>query len=234
MKTETTPTCTDARTPGPLTLPLLVMTVLFCASLIVANIVEIKTVDIGIATITAGLVVFPVTYLINDCVVEVYGFRTARMVIWLGFAMNLFVTLILQVAIWLPGSPDWEAQQAMETIYGTVPRILVASFTAFVCGSMVNAQVMSRMKLVSGGRNFSLRAIVSTVLGEGCDSVIFFPLAFGGTLPWSVITTLIVTQTLMKTLYEILILPITLRVVAWLKRLEGLDTYDTGIRYTWW
>lgn len=234
MKTETTPTCTDARTPGHLTLPLLVMTVLFCASLIVANIVEIKTVDIGIATITAGLVVFPVTYLINDCVVEVYGFRTARMVIWLGFAMNLFVTLILQVAIWLPGSPDWEAQQAMETIYGTVPRILVASFTAFVCGSMVNAQVMSRMKLASGGRNFSLRAIVSTVLGEGCDSVIFFPLAFGGTLPWSVITTLIITQTLMKTLYEILILPITLRVVAWLKRLEGLDTYDTGIRYTWW
>lgn len=234
MKTKTTPTCTNARTPGPLTLPLLVMTVLFCASLIVANIVEIKTVDIGIATITAGLVVFPVTYLINDCVVEVYGFRTARMVIWLGFAMNLFVTLILQVAIWLPGSPDWEAQQAMETIYGTVPRILVASFTAFVCGSMVNAQVMSRMKLASGGRNFSLRAIVSTVLGEGCDSVIFFPLAFGGTLSWSVITTLIVTQTLMKTLYEILILPITLRIVAWLKRLEGIDTYDTGIRYTWW
>ncbi|MDE7396401.1 MAG: queuosine precursor transporter [Muribaculum sp.] len=218
----------------PLTLPLLVMTVLFCSSLIVANIVEIKTVDIGFITITAGLLVFPVTYLINDCVVEVYGFRMARLVIWLGFAMNLFVTIVLQVAIWLPGSPDWTAQQAMQTIYGTVPRILAASFLAFVCGSFVNARVMSRMKIWSDGRNFSLRAIISTVLGEGCDSIIFFPLAFAGTLPWNVIATLIVSQTFLKTIYEILILPLTVRTVRWLKRLEGLDTYDHGVRYTWW
>jgi hypothetical protein len=224
------------RTPGPLTLPLMVMTVLFCASLIVANIVEIKTVDIGIATITAGLVVFPVTYLINDCVVEVYGFRMARMVIWLGFAMNLFVTIVLQIAIALPGSESWTAQEAMETIYGTVPRILAASFLAFVCGSMVNAQVMSRMKVMSKGRHFSLRAIVSTIFGEGSDSLIFFPLAFGGTLPWSVIVSLILTQTVLKTAYEIIILPVTLRVVAWLKRVEGLDTYDddANMKYSWW
>ncbi len=222
------------RSATPLTLPLLVMTVLFCSSLIVANIVEIKTVDIGFITITAGLLVFPVTYLINDCVVEVYGFRMARMVIWLGFAMNLFVTIILQIAIWLPGSPDWTAQQAMQTIYGTVPRILAASFLAFVCGSFVNARVMSRMKIWSDGHNFSLRAIISTVLGEGCDSVIFFPLAFAGTLPWSVIVSLIVSQTFLKTFYEILILPLTVRTVRWLKRLEGLDTFDHGVRYTWW
>lgn len=224
----------NKRLSASLTVPLLVLTVLFCSSLIVANIVEIKTVDIGVATITAGLIVFPITYLINDCVVEVYGFRVARMVIWLGFAMNLFVTLILQLALWLPGSPEWALQQSMEAIYGTVPRILAASFAAFVCGSMVNARVMSRMKVLTGGRNFSLRAILSTVLGEGCDSVVFFPLAFGGTLPWDVILSLIVSQTLLKTLYEILVLPLTIRVVRWLKRLEGLDTYDHAVSYGWW
>ncbi len=149
------------------TLPFLVLTVLFCVCLIVSNLIEIKTVDIGFATITAGMVVFPLSYIINDCIVEVYGFRKARTVIWLGFAMNLLVTLFLQFAILLPGADSWQSQDAMEAVYGTVPRILGASFVAFLCGSMVNALVMSKMKVASGGRHFSLRAIVSTLWGEG-------------------------------------------------------------------
>ena len=118
------------------TLPFLVLTVLFCVCLIVSNLIEIKTVDIGFATITAGMVVFPLSYIINDCIVEVYGFRKARTVIWLGFAMNLLVTLFLQFAILLPGADSWQSQDAMEAVYGTVPRILGASFVAFLCGSM--------------------------------------------------------------------------------------------------
>ena len=210
------------------------LTVLFCVCLIVSNLIEIKTVDIGFATITAGMVVFPLSYIINDCIVEVYGFRKARTVIWLGFAMNLLVTLFLQFAILLPGADSWQSQDAMEAVYGTVPRILGASFVAFLCGSMVNALVMSKMKVASGGRHFSLRAIVSTLWGEGTDSIIFFPLAFGGILPWREIVSLIVAQALLKTAYEIVILPVTLKVVKKLKSIESTDTYDRGISYSWW
>ncbi len=215
-------------------MPFLVLTVLFCVCLIVSNLIEIKTVDIGFATITAGMVVFPLSYIINDCIVEVYGFRKARTVIWLGFAMNLLVTLFLQFAILLPGADSWQSQDAMEAVYGTVPRILGASFVAFLCGSMVNALVMSKMKVASGGRRFSLRAIVSTLWGEGTDSIIFFPLAFGGILPWREIVSLIVAQALLKTAYEIVILPVTLKVVKKLKSIESTDTYDRGISYSWW
>ncbi len=216
------------------TLPFLIFTVVFCVCLIVANLVEIKTVDVGFTTITAGMVVFPLSYIINDCIVEVYGFRKARMVIWLGFAMNFFVTVMLQLAIILPGAGEWQSQAAMEAIYGGVPRILTASFIAFVCGSMVNALVMSKMKVASNGRYFSLRAILSTVFGEGADSLIFFPLAFWGVLPADVIVELIMAQTCLKTLYEIIILPVTIRVVRYIKRIERLDTFDTNIRYSWW
>lgn len=212
----------------------MVLTLLFCVCLIVANLVEIKTVDIGFATVTAGMAVFPISYIINDCIVEVYGFRRARMVIWLGFMANLLVTLILQLAIALPGDASWHGQEAMEAIYGGVPRILAASFVAFVCGSMVNALVMSRMKVMSGGRHFSVRAIVSTLLGEGADSVLFFPIAFGGVLQWDVILELIVAQTALKTAYEILILPVTVRVVKRVKRIESIDVFDRGISYSWW
>ena len=122
----------------------------------------------------------------------------------------------------------------MQAVYGNVPRILAGSFLAFICGSMVNAWVMSRMKVASGGRNFSLRAIVSTLWGEGTDSIIFFPIAFGGILSWSEIAHLIVVQALLKTLYEVLILPVTIMLVKRLKRIESLDTYDEGVTFSLW
>ena len=198
----------------------LLLTVLFCVFLIVSNLMEIKTVDLGPLTITAGVIVFPLSYIISDCIVEVYGLARAKMVIWLGFAMNLLVSLLLQLGLWLPGSASWTGQEAMELIFGAVPRIFVASFVAFLCGSMVNAYVMNRMKIASQGRNFSLRAIVSTLWGEGVDSLIFFPIAFGGVLPWREIVALIVTQALLKTVYEIIVLPVTRVAVGRLRRLE--------------
>ncbi len=213
----------------------LILTVVFCICLVVANLMEIKTVSIGPLALTAGVVVFPLSYIISDCIVEIYGFRRARFVIWLGFSMNLLVCALLQLGLWLPGDAQWHGQEAMELIFGAVPRILLASFTAFICGSMVNAYVMSRMKAGrEGTRGFSARAIISTLWGEGTDSCIFFPLAFAGTLPWPVIGSLIVTQTLIKTLYERMILPVTLRVVRRLKAIEGHDADDTGISYKWW
>lgn len=216
----------------------LVLAVLFCVCLIVANLMEIKTVAVGPIVITAGVIVFPFSYIINDCLVEVYGFGRARFVIWLGFAMNLLVTLLLQVGIWLPGDGQWTLQPAMEAIFGATPRIFIASFIAFLCGSMVNAYVMSRMKLRDGpSRGFSLRAILSSLLGEGIDSLIFFPIAFAWVLPLSNIVALIITQTLLKTLYEILILPVTIRVVARLRRIEH-DNLSSSLTppktYKWW
>lgn len=213
----------------------LLLSVLFCVCLIVSNLMEIKTVNVAGLTLTAGVVVFPISYIISDCIVEIYGFQRARFVIWIGFAMNLLVSLLLQIGLWLPGDAQWHGQQAMSMIYGAVPRIMVASFTAFLCGSMVNAYVMSRMKIGhEGTRGFSARAIISTLWGEGVDSFIFFPIAFAGTLPWDSILSLIITQTLLKTAYEILILPITLRIVRRLRAIEGHEASDKNISYKWW
>ena len=213
----------------------MLLAVTFCVCLIVSNLMEIKTVDLGPLTITAGVIVLPISYILNDCIVEVYGFGKARLVIWLGFGMNMLVSLLLQLGVWLPGAESWTQQEAMATIFGAVPRIFAASFIAFLCGSMVNAYVMSKMKIASGGRKFSLRAIVSSLWGEGVDSVIFFPIAFGGVLAWSEIGMLIVTQTLLKTLYEILILPVTMKVVKMLRDHEGGDVTDTPeTSYKWW
>lgn len=226
----------DAQRARPSVTPLfLSLTVIFCVCLIVSNLMEIKTFCLGPLTLTAGVVVFPLSYIINDCIVEIYGFRKARLVIWLGFAANLLVTLLLQIGIWLPGTPEWQHQDAMEALFGAVPRILFASFTAFLCGSMVNAYVMSRMKLRSGLKGFSARAIVSTLFGESVDSAVFFPIAFAGTLSWHTIFILMATQAVLKTLYEIIVLPLTLYIVGKLRDIERVDLdIDRGISYKWW
>ena len=198
----------------------LLLSATFCVCIILSNLIELKTIDVGWFTITAGFIVFPITYIINDCVTEIYGFAKARLMIWMGFAASVFVTVMLQLAIMLPGGADWHHQEAMEAIYGSVPRIMGASFAAFLCGSMVNAWVMARMKRADGDRRFSLRAIVSSLLGEGIDSIIFFPIAFGGIVGTETLISLIVTQTLLKTFYEILVLPLTIQAVKALRRIE--------------
>ena len=215
-------------------LPFVVLAMMFSVFLILANLMEVKVVKIGILTATAGLSVFPISYIINDCIVEVYGFAKARFVIWMGFLLNMIFVMFLQVCIALPSDPSWTAQAAVEQVFGNTPRILLGSFVAFIVGSMVNAQVMSRMKVRDGGKRFSLRAIMSTVFGESADSLIFFPIAFAGMLPLATIVTLVWTQVMLKTLYEIIALPITIRVVKLLKRVEGADVTDVNVDYKWW
>lgn len=209
--------------------------VMFCTFLILANIMEVKVVNLCGFTATAGLLVFPVSYIINDCVVEVYGFSRARLVVWLGFLMNLIVVLFLQLAVALPCDPSFDGQDAVVRIFGSTPRILAGSFIAFICGSLVNAYVMSRMKVMTKGRGFSLRAILSTLFGESVDSMIFFPIAFYGVLPLATIINLIWTQAVLKTVYEVLILPVTIIVVKWVKKHEKIDVFDSkDIDYSWW
>ena len=185
----------------------------------------------GPISITGGIIVFPISYIINDCVCEVWGYRKTRMLIWLGFFMNFLFVVFAAICDAIPGAPYWDNDAGFHAIFGLAPRITAASFLAFVVGSFANAYVMSRMKVSSQGRNFSLRAIMSTILGETADSLIFFPLALGGVVPNSELPVLILSQIVLKTLYEILILPVTIQVVRFTKRHEGIDEYDKNINY---
>lgn len=212
-------------------LPFFVLGVLFCVCLIMANLLEVKLVALGPVSATAGLIIFPISYIINDCIAEVWGFRKARLIIWIGFLMNFLAVVFVQLAILLPAASYWDGQAAFASVFGSTWRILLASFIAFLVGSFLNAYVMSRMKLRDGGRRFSVRAILSTVVGESADSMLFFPIAFLGVVPLAELGWLIVTQALLKTLYEILILPVTVRVVRYVKRIDGSDVYDEGISY---
>ena len=197
--------------------------ILFCVCLITANVLETKQMAFGPVTITGGLLVFPVSYIINDCVCEVWGFRRARLLIWVGFAMNFLFVMFGALADAIPGAPYWDNDEGFHAVFGLAPRVAAASFVAFLVGSFINAYVMSRMKMSQGGRHFSVRAVVSTVLGESADSVVFFPLALSGVVPMSQMPSLIISQVVLKTLYEVLALPLTIRVVGITKRHEGED-----------
>lgn len=222
--------------PPSFGVPYIVLSTLFCVCLIAANLLEAKQVQIGPLQLTAGLIVFPVSYIINDCLVEVWGYRTARLTIWLGFLMNFLFVAFGALADALPAAPYWEGESGFHAVFGLAPRIAGASFIAFLAGSFLNAYVMSRMKVLTGGRHFSLRAIASTVAGEGVDSLLFFPLALGGVVPWSVLPALMLTQVVLKTAYEVVALPLTRIVVRWLKERTQLDAYDRNVPYSvaWW
>lgn len=211
--------------------PFMVLGIVFCVCLIAANLLETKVIQLGPVSVTAGLIVFPVSYIINDCIAEVWGFRKARLIIWMGFLMNFMVVAMGQLAVWLPAAPFWQGEEAFNFVFGLAPRIAVASLLAFLVGSFLNAYVMSRMKVASAGKHFSLRAILSTVAGEGADSLIFFPLAFGGLMPADELGKMMLVQVLLKTLYEVVVLPLTIRVVKYIKRMEGSDVYDQHISY---
>ena len=211
--------------------PFMLMGIVFYVCLIAANLLETKIVQIGPYSMTAGFIVFPVSYIINDCIAEVWGFRKARLIIWMGFLMNFCVVALGGIAVALPAAPFWEGEEAFRFVFGLAPRIAVASLTAFLIGSFLNAWVMSRMKLRDKERRFAWRAILSTLVGEGADSIIFFPMAFAGLMPAHELAKLMVLQVTAKTLYEIIVLPITTRVVRYMKRREGTDTYDTNISY---
>lgn len=219
----------------------MLFSILFCVCLIAANVLETKQIQVGpfsfgrlvfpAISLTGGLIVFPVSYIINDCVCEVWGYGKARLLIWLGFAMNFFFVAVGALCDWIPGAAYWDNDAGFHAVFGLAPRIAAASFVAFLCGSFMNAYVMSRMKIASQGRNFSARAILSTVAGEGIDSVIFFPLALGGVVPADELPKLMLWQVVLKTVYEIIVLPVTIRVVHAVKAHEGEDVYDNGVNY---
>ena len=212
----------------------MLFSILFCVCLIAANILETKQISVFGISLTGGLIVFPISYIINDCVCEVWGFQKARLLIWTGFAMNFFFVAMGALCDWIPGAPYWTNEAGFHAIFGLAPRVAAASFVAFIVGSFANAYVMSKMKLRDGGRHFSWRAILSTIAGESLDSLIFFPLALGGVVPTPELPKLMLWQVVLKTLYEVIALPITIRVVKTLKAHEGEDVFYEGVNYIIW
>ena len=206
----------------------LILSSLFVVCLIAANLFETKQFSFFGYSQPGGLIIFPVSYIINDVVCEVWGFRRARMLIWLVFLMNFFFVMMGTLCDILPPAAYWENNEGFHAVFGLAPRITAASFVAFLGGSWVNAYVMSTMKVRHKGRFFPLRAIVSSLFGESIDSVIFFPLALGGIVPWKDLLWLMLLQVLLKTLYEVIIMPITAFVV---KKVKAADVYDQNIRY---
>lgn len=205
--------------------------IVFAACLILSNILATKIMMIGPWSAPAGVLIFPLAYIINDVIAEVWGYQKARLIIWAGFGVNILAALFITLAIAAPAAPFWQNQDAFATTLGSTSRIVAASLMAYLLGSFLNAYVMSRFKVMTRGKNFSLRAIVSTLAGEGADSLIFITVAFAGVFPVSVMLTMILTQALIKTVYEILVLPLTIVIVNKVKKLEGIDTYDYNVSY---
>ena len=205
--------------------------ILFATCLLISNILATKILMIGPWSAPAGVIIFPIAYILNDVITEVWGFAKARLIIWIGFAVNILAVLFFTAGIVIPGAPFWQNQEAFATILGNTPRIVMASLSAYLIGSFLNAFVMSRMKVLTKGKGFSARAILSTLAGESADSLIFIGIAFAGVFPVSVLVTMVFTQAMIKTIYEILILPVTIGVVNFVKRIEGVEAFDTNLSY---
>ena len=205
--------------------------VVFTSCLLISNLISSKIIAIGYWYVPAGVMIFPISYIINDVVAEVWGYRKARLIIWTGFLMNLLAVLFYTLSVQWPAAPFWQNQDAFANILSSTPRIAAASLVAYLVGSFINAYVMSRVKIMTKGRNFSFRAILSTLFGEGADSTIFITIAFAGIIPWNQLPMMIVTQAIIKTLFEIVLLPLTIYVVKLIKRVDNIDTFDLGISY---
>jgi hypothetical protein len=213
-----------------------VVAALFITCLITANIIAVKLITLGIgpvrlggfefpAPLPAAIIIFPLSYIIGDILTEVYGYRQARRVIWLGFLCNVIAVIALWVAGQLPAL-DRDVQVAYERIFNYVPRILVASFAAYLVGEFANSFILAKMKIRTKGRFLWTRTIGSTIVGQGLDASVFIAIAFGGTKPGALIGGIILTHWLVKTGYEAVATPFTYAVVNYLKRKEGIDTYD--------
>jgi queuosine precursor transporter len=212
-------------------LAFVVVVALFVTTLITANITAVKLVGLFGLVLPAAIVVFPISYICGDVLTEVYGYRMARRVIWLGFLCNLLAVFAIYLGGILPAAPVFEAQEAYDRILGYTPRVLAASFLAYLVGEFANAIVLAKMKVATNGRFLWSRTISSTLVGQGLDSLVFIVLAFAGTIPVSALLAAVVAQWLFKSAYEVLATPLTYVVVNRLKRSESLDVYDRGTQF---
>lgn len=204
---------------------------LFVAVLILSNTVASKLVQFGPFVPSAAIILFPITYIFGDILTEVYGYRASRKIIWSAFAIQILMSLTYWVALKLPPASFWTNQPAFEAVFGTVPRIVIAGITAFFLGEFSNSYVLSRMKVWSNGSKLWMRTIGSTIVGEGVDTLIFYTIAFVGLFSGAELFEIIYSAYIIKVAYEIIATPLTYFIVNKLKKAEGIDIYDRGVKY---
>lgn len=221
----------DNSSPPRVTGLFVVLAALFVTLLIVSNIIAVKIIEVGGRILPAAIVLFPITYILGDILTEVYGFRFARRVIWLGFLCNAVAVVGFWIGGMLPAASFWEGQDAYSAILGYTPRLLLASFAGYLVGEFSNSMVLSRLKVATQGRWLWIRTISSTIVGEGVDSAVFITVAFAGTPAGAALGELVLTQWTVKVLYEAAATPLTYAVVAFVKRHEGIDTYDRQVSF---
>jgi queuosine precursor transporter len=210
----------------------LTIVALFVTSLITANLVAVKVLEIGPWVTDAGLITFPIAYIVGDVLTEVYGYAAARRVIWLGFLCNLLAVGTFQLAGVLPSESSWDGDAAWSRIFDSTPRLLLASFCAYLVGEFANSFVLARLKVATDGRWLWTRTISSTMVGQGLDTVIFVTIAFGGVFSGQVLWQMLYTGWLLKTAYEVLATPLTYFVIGRLKKIEGVDVYDRDTNFS--
>lgn len=217
---------TGSRDNGQVSLWFVIVTALFVTSLLTANVVAVKLVRIFGAVLPAGVIVFPISYIVGDVLTEVYGYSRARQVIWLGFFCNALSVLAIWCGQVLPPADFWKGQEAYEQILGYTPRLLAASFAAYLLGEFANSFVLAKMKLLTSGKWLWTRTIGSTLVGQGLDSLVFITLAFAGNIPIAALVGVTVTQWVAKSAYEAVATPFTYLAVGFLKNREGRDPFD--------
>ena len=206
--------------------------IIYVTCLLLSNLIAGKMWSVTSSiTLPAAVVLFPVTYILGDVFTEVYGFKKARSVIWIGFLCSFFAVAIYLLTIALPHPSYWENQGAYEIVMGTTPRVALASFLGYLFGEFSNSVILSKLKVKTKGKHLWVRTILSTVVGEGFDSVIFIMVSFWGTMENSVILQMILFQYLFKVLYEVLFTPVTYAVVNRIKKKEDIDTFDYDEKY---
>ncbi len=205
---------------------------IFVTVLIISNIIAVKVGSFWGYFMPVGVVLFPISYIINDILTEVYGYAAARRVIWVGFFCNLLAVIGIYIAIHVSPAPFFPNQPAFETVLGFTPRLLLASFVAYLVGGFSNSLIMAKMKIWTNGKKLWMRTIGSTIVGEGLDSVIFILIAFSGIFPGAQILTVILTQWIFKSAFEVVATPITYAVISYLKKADQSDVYDRGTNFS--
>ncbi len=205
---------------------------IFVVILLISNLVGQKITAFGWIRISGAQLFFPITYIFGDVFTEVYGYGASRRAIWIGFMASALLAALGLFAVWLPPAPEWNNQQAFAVVFDFVPRLILASLAAFWCGEFANSYVLAKMKLWTKGRHLWSRTIGSTIVGQGVDTILIMLLAFGGTIPLAAIFKLIVSTYLGKVIYEVIATPFTYAIVNFLKRAEGVDTFDSATDFS--
>lgn len=211
----------------------MILAVVYVTCLLLSNLIAGKMWAVTSSiTLPAAVILFPITYIFGDVFTEVYGFKKARIIIWLGFGCSFFAVAVYLLTIALPHPGFWDGQEAYRTVLGTTPRVAIASFIGYLFGEFSNSVVLSKLKVATGGKKLWIRTILSTLVGEGLDSIIFVMISFWGTMDNSTVVHMILYQYLFKVIYEALFTPLTYAAVNWIKKKEGVDHFDYDEKYS--